>query len=147
MEYKLKLDTNGSRPDVVRRLLDEQLVDFVAMDIKTSLENYHLALPKKPKSEKPDPETILETARLLMEHAPDYEFRTTCCRPFISGEIMEEIGEMIHGAKQYVLQNCSKNVNVLDPEFLKPDTTFFSETRMSELKIIIERHVSRALLR
>lgn len=142
MGYRLKLDTNGSRPDLLETLLKEQLLDFVAMDIKTSLENYALVAPKTF-----DPKNVLACARILMKSAPAYEFRTTCSRPFISRQIIGEIGEMIHGADQYILQKCSENVQVLDPGFLKKDNTFFSDADMLELKRILDTHVSHVVVR
>ena len=142
MGYRLKLDSNGSHPDILARLLEERLVDFIAMDIKTSLKNYHMMVPGVFDAEK-----IQESTRLLMEKAPGYEFRTTCCRPFVSREIMNDIGKMITGASSYILQKCSRNVSVLDPEFLKEDQYFFSDQEMGELKAIMDKYVIATLVR
>ncbi|MBC2704712.1 anaerobic ribonucleoside-triphosphate reductase activating protein [Desulfobacula sp.] len=142
MGYKLKLDSNGTRPHILARLFEDRLVDFISMDIKTSLENYHLVVPGKF-----DPQKILESIRLLMEKAPAYEFRTTCSRPFVSKEIMKDVGEMITGASKYVLQKCSRNVKVLDPEFLKADNNFFSDKEMLELKETIDKYVITSVVR
>jgi len=142
MGYKLKLDSNGTRPEVLARLLEDRLVDFISMDIKTSLKNYHLVIPGKFNVKK-----ILESTRLLMEKAPAYEFRTTCTRPFVSKEIMKDIGEMITGASKYILQKCSRNVKVLDPEFLKKDNNFFSDNEMLELKETIDEYVGASVVR
>lgn len=142
MGYKLKLDTNGTHPGIVQQLIEKQLVDFISMDIKTCLENYHLAASKNFNTQ-----NITDCARLLMDHAPAYEFRTTCCRPFISQQIIHEIGRMIHGATQYILQKCSQNVTVLDPQFLKSEKSFFSDQEMLELKNILDSHVSQVVVR
>lgn len=142
MGYKLKLDSNGTRPHVLAKLFEEKLIDFISMDIKTSLENYHFVL-----SGRFDTQKILESIRLLMEKAPAYEFRTTCTRPFISKKIMKDIGAMIKGASTYILQKCSRNVNVLDPEFLKEDSHFFSDKEMLELKEIIDEYVGASVVR
>ncbi|MCK5348390.1 MAG: anaerobic ribonucleoside-triphosphate reductase activating protein [Desulfobacula sp.] len=142
MGYKLKLDSNGTRPEILARLFKENLVDFISMDIKTSLENYHLVVPGKFNAEK-----IHESICLLMEKAPAYEFRTTCSRPFVSKEIMKDIGEMITGAPKYILQKCSRNVKVLDPEFLKADNNFFSDKEMLELKETIDKYVITSVIR
>ena len=142
MGYKLKLDSNGTRPHVLAMLFEDRLIDFVSMDIKTSLENYHLVVPGKFDTQK-----ILESIRLLMEKAPAYEFRTTCSRPFVSKEIMKAVGEMITGAPKYILQKCSRNVNVLDPEFLKADNNFFSDKEMLELKETIDKYVGASVIR
>lgn len=142
MGYKLKLDSNGTRPHVLAKLFEENLIDFISMDIKTSLENYHLVLPGKFDTQK-----IYDSIRLLMEKAPAYEFRTTCSRPFVTKKIMKDIGEMIKGASHYILQKCSRNVKVLDPEFLKADNNFFSDIEMLELKEIIDKYVDTSIVR
>ena len=142
MGYKLKLDSNGTRPGILAQVLEEKLVDYVAMDIKTSLDHYDLVVPGKF-----DVRNIRESIGLLMEKAPAYEFRTTCVRPFVSREILKKIGEMINGASTYILQNCSRNVNVLDPEFLKADNVFFSDEEMMEFKKIIDAYVVTSKVR
>jgi pyruvate formate lyase activating enzyme len=162
MGYKIKLDSNGTRPDILAALLNSSLVDFISMDIKTSLENYHLVIPKKINTgkvatdnidtykigtEKFDRGTIIKSIKLLMEQAPLYEFRTTCSKPFVDKEIMHDIGTMIKGASKYILQQCSRNVKVLDPQFLKSDANFFSDSQMLELKNIIDQYVVSSIVR
>ncbi|MCP3872274.1 MAG: anaerobic ribonucleoside-triphosphate reductase activating protein [Desulfobacteraceae bacterium] len=142
MGYKLKLDTNGTRPHILANLFEEQLIDFISMDIKTSIDNYNLVVPQKFDANK-----ILESIQLLMEKAPAYEFRTTCVRPFISKDIMNTIGKMITGASTYILQQCSKNVTVLDPGFLKTNNCFFSKKDMIELKRTIDTYVDASVIR
>ncbi|MFA5905233.1 MAG: anaerobic ribonucleoside-triphosphate reductase activating protein [Desulfobacula sp.] len=142
MGYKLKLDSNGSRPKILERLFDESLVDFISMDIKTRLKDYLTVVPGKF-----DVSNIRDSIRLLMEKAPAYEFRTTCVRPFISREIIKDIGEMVRGAKSYALQKCSRNVRVLDPEFLKKDEHFFSDDEMVEFKNILGEYGITAIIR
>ena len=136
MGYRIKLDTNGSCPRVVKRLLRKQLVDFVAMDIKTSLEGYARFM-KGPFHE----EEIMESVNLIMETAPAYEFRTTCVRPFIDTGIMADIGDMIKGASHYILQPCSRNVSVLNPAFFEEQDRFFQDQEMSTLKEAVESQV------
>ncbi len=166
MGYKIKLDSNGTRPDILAALLNLSLVDFISMDIKTSIKNYHLVIPKKVNAgkvvtdnidtyktgtEKFDSATIIKSIQksiqLLMDKAPLYEFRTTCSKPFVDKEIMHDIGTMIKGASKYILQQCSRNVKVLDPQFLKSDDNFFSDSQMLELKNIIGKYVVSAIVR
>ncbi len=142
MGYRLKMDTNGTRPEIIERLLAHRLLDFVAMDIKTVPENYHML-----SKEKPDPEKIYESIRILMETAPDYEFRTTCVSPFIDMDIMENIGSMIKGARACILQKCSRTVDVLDPEFLAGEDHFFSDDQMMKLQDIISGYVDKTFIR
>ncbi len=142
MGYKIKLDSNGTRPGILEKLLDASLVDFISMDVKTSLENYDLVIPGKF-----DIQKIEKSIGLLIEKAPLYEFRTTCSRPFINKKIVNDIGKMIKGAKKYILQKCSRDVKVLDPEFLKSDKDFFSDKQMVELKAMADKYVVSSVIR
>jgi len=142
MGYNIKLDSNGTRPHILENLLDKQLIDYLAMDIKTSLANYPLVIKGNF-----DVKKISESIELIMQKAPAYEFRTTCARPFVSLEIMADIAEMIKGAKRYVLQKCSQNVQVLDPEFLKEDHHFFSSEEMQALEEVVKDSVQTIAMR
>ncbi len=142
MGYRIKLDTNGSHPRVVARLLQRQLVDFVAMDIKSNLEGYSRFV-KGPFSG----EAIMESVNLIMETAPAYEFRTTCVRPFVDVTTMADIGGMIKGASHYVLQHCSRNVSVLIPSFFEKENRFFRDQEMVALKEAVENQVQRCSVR
>ena len=136
MGYKIKLDSNGTRPHILEHLLDQNLIDYLAMDIKTSLAKYPLVIKGNF-----DVKRIQDSIELIMEKAPSYEFRTTCARPFITREIMAEIAVLLKGASRYVLQKCSQNVAVLDPDFLNQDQNFFSPEEMQNLKAIVEGSV------
>lgn len=140
--YRVKLDTNGSRPRVVSRLLERQLVDFVAMDIKSNLAGYReLVRPGF------DVNILLESVEIIINEAPAHEFRTTCVRPFIDRHIMEDIGRMIEGADHYVLQPCSKNVEMLTPDFFTSDHHFFTDPEMALLKAQMTDKVRRCSIR
>ena len=98
--YVVKLDTNGTNPGMLRELLHDDLLDYVAMDIKNSPEHYAETcggvdvLPK-----------VQESASLLLNSALDYEFRTTVCKPLHTEKEMAEIGRWLKGAKRYFLQS------------------------------------------
>ena len=142
MGYKIKLDSNGSRPQVIEILLKKGLLDFISMDIKTSLDKYTLVV-----SEKFDVQQIRDSIQVVMSQAPAYEFRTTCSRPFISLQILDDIGKMVAGAPNYILAKCSRNVKMLDSSFVKLDNHFFSDKEMKQLKTIIEPYVKRVIVR
>ena len=97
--FSVKLDTNGSRPQVLRDLLDQGLLDYVAMDIKNAPDRYLETcggvdiLPQ-----------ARESAALLLEGSVPYEFRTTVCRPFHDPQAMARIGQWLRGADRYFLQ-------------------------------------------
>ena len=91
--YPVKLDTNGSRPAVLKNLIDENLVDYIAMDLKTDPVLYKSYI----KSDcGPDP--ILASIRILMASGIDYEFRTTCVKPIVTRETVENMSHLIQGA-------------------------------------------------
>ncbi len=142
MGYKVKLDSNGTRPRILETLLDQGLVDYLAMDIKTDLAHYPLIMKNKDQVDR-----IRESIGLIMKKAKEYEFRTTCTRPFITPDIMAQIAKEITGASKYVLQKCSRNVDILDPEFLKDDTHFFTDKEMAELKSMIAPFVRNVRIR
>ena len=100
MGYGVKLDTNGLHPELLGAMLDEGLVDYVAMDVKNSPEKYALTCGV----EQVDLDTVRSSIRLIMVRAPDYEFRTTVVREFHEVQDFVSIGRMICGAKRYFLQ-------------------------------------------
>jgi len=128
LKLMIKLDTNGSRPEVLAHLIDEQLVDYIAMDIKTTLDRY-IAI-----SDLPDiGERIHASIRYIMNHCSDFEFRTTCTSPFIDETVIDEIGAMIEGAPLYVLQTFQRG-NLLDPDFGKNSANVYTTSQMARLR-------------
>ena len=111
--FPLKLDTNGSRPKIIKRLIEEGLIDYIAMDIKTDPFRYSPVITKRC-----DPGRILSSIQLIMESNVSYEFRTTCVRPIVNEETVETIAKTIKGAKRYVLQRFSTR-KVLDPDYFR----------------------------
>ena len=99
--FAIKLDTNGSRPDVLAHLISEGLVDYVAMDIKSSRENYAMVSGL---DECYDISKIEESARLLMSSGMDFEFRTTVVDPLHTEEDMRLVGEWLGGNEKFFLQ-------------------------------------------
>ena len=93
-----KLDTNGSRPDIVSSLLEKNLVDYVAMDVKAPRARY-----AEYAGAGVDLAAIERSIAILRERAPDYEFRTTAAPGLAEGDLVA-IGEWLRGAKRYVLQ-------------------------------------------
>ncbi|MBR4132133.1 MAG: anaerobic ribonucleoside-triphosphate reductase activating protein, partial [Oscillospiraceae bacterium] len=100
MGYAVKLDTNGTHPDVLRSILDAKLADYVAMDIKNSPEKYAMTSGL----ETFDLAPIRESVRLLMEGGTDYEFRTTAVAELHDDDSFRAIAEWIAGARRYYIQ-------------------------------------------
>ncbi|MBP5649169.1 MAG: anaerobic ribonucleoside-triphosphate reductase activating protein [Clostridia bacterium] len=96
----IKLDTNGSRPEVIEEILSLGLIDFIAMDIKNSPSSYGEIIG----IDGYDPKDVIKSIELIKNSAIDYEFRTTLVKEFHSDENMEEIGKLLGNVKAYKLQ-------------------------------------------
>ncbi len=138
--YKVKLDTNGSRPEVLRALLEEHLLDYVAMDIKNCKEKYGLTTGNTNRENAPTAkdvsrgnmsetayteqkdslvEVISESIALIQNSGIDYEFRTTVARELHTGEDILTIAKWIAGSRAYYLQAFRDNENVLGTPDMK----------------------------
>jgi pyruvate formate lyase activating enzyme len=128
MEYLVKLDTNGTHPDMVKKLYEEGLIDYVAMDIKADPEGYAASagLGMQDGNElTAQKETLLskvrETVRFLMEDAKrpdfDFEFRTTVVKELHNEATFRGIADWIAGAPHYFLQSYEESEGVLMPGF------------------------------
>jgi pyruvate formate lyase activating enzyme len=141
MGYALKLDTNGSRPQVVKRLIDEGLVDHIAMDLKTEPLKYRAYIKKDC-----DTAAILSSIQIIMQSEITYEFRTTCVKPIVTAVTIENICRLIRGAKAYVLQRFN-NGELLHPEFFKDSNYEYSDDDLMQLKAVAEPWVDRCIVR
>ena len=114
--YPIKLDTNGFFPDMIEKLIDDNMVDMFAMDIKSGWTNYlKVSGIAGMKSENLDvgehsfhnlyKDKIGKSIQLLINKAKDYEFRTTCVKGLHEESDFYEIKDMIKGAKKYFLQD------------------------------------------
>ncbi len=115
--FAVKLDTNGNHPDLLKEILDAQLVDYVAMDIKNSPAKYAKTIGL----ETIDLSGIKKSISLLMDLAPDYEFRTTVVRQLHEESDFPEIGKLIRGAKRYFLQAFTDRDSVPFAGFSAPE--------------------------
>ncbi len=139
--FLVKLDTTGFSPTKLKALIDDKLVDYVAMDIKAPLEKYSMVVGKT----EAFIEGIRESIALLIGSTLAYEFRTTVATELLSLDDILSIGETITGAKRYALQNFVSSKTV-DPEFLH--ATPFPEWAMVELQGKLEREfVGECVLR
>lgn len=113
MGYPVKLDTNGYHPEVLESLMEEKLIDYIAMDIKGSPLNYEQCSGIS----QLDLEPVLRSVQLIMNSGIDYEFRTTVVKELHRVEEFREIGFMLKGAENYFLQNYQDGENVICPGF------------------------------
>lgn len=111
--FLVKLDTNGMRPDVLKKLLDQKLIDFVAMDIKNSLERYN-----ETNGAKTDLDRIKLSVEMIMNGRIPYEFRTTVVPGIHKRGDFKKIAKWLKGAKTYYLQEY-REIKILDQELKK----------------------------
>lgn len=141
MGYPIKLDTNGSRPEALRRLLNDSLVDYIAMDVKTEPCAYNPIIHPTDLSE-----NLAACIETILSSGLSHEFRTTCLTPFVGAGIVARIAENIEGADLYVLQPF-KNGRVLDPDFINEKTSPCSEEDLANFQSIAAPFVKRCVVR
>jgi pyruvate formate lyase activating enzyme len=127
LDYKIKLDTNGSNPDMLKKLIDDKLVDYIAMDIKTSLGKYNIITSI-------DIEKIKESINII-KNFPEHEFRTTIVPGIVSKEDIIKIGKTLKGARLFSLQQFRAE-NCLNESFNEKEP--YSEQELEEMKKSIE---------
>jgi len=104
----VKLDTNGTRPDVLRRVLADGLVDYVALDVKTFPERYaRLGAPDAGRS-------VVESIGILLSAGVNHEFRTTAFPPVIAAGELPRLASSLTGGAAYVIQQFRPG-HTLDP--------------------------------
>ncbi|MFZ0611427.1 MAG: anaerobic ribonucleoside-triphosphate reductase activating protein [Desulfobacterales bacterium] len=139
--FEVKLDTNGSRPRVLRHLLAEGLIDYVAMDIKTDPSRYAPVFLADDLQA-----AIQESLRIILTSAPAYEFRTTCVGPIVDEGVIDTIAHLIEGADRYVLQTF-QNQRLLNPSFFQPAQPAISGAQMRRLQAVASKWVGHCLIR
>lgn len=137
--FLIKLDTNGNNPRVLEKILDQKLVDYVAMDVKTSLGEY-----KKLVGERASETNLARSIELIKTQTPDYEFRSTLIKEIHTPEILASMAELLRGSKKLFLQNFRPSTT-LNPLF----STFhpFSESEMSDIMKMFQETVSTVEIR
>ena len=137
--YAIKVDTNGTNPALLKKLVEENLADYVAMDLKNSPAFYSATcgLPKAPIG------AIDQSREYLMTGAVDYEFRTTVVKGLHTKESIAELSCRIAGAKRYFLQGFKDSGDLLSPENLSA----FSAEEMAEFLETAKIHIPNAMLR
>jgi pyruvate formate lyase activating enzyme len=138
MGFAIKVDTNGTNPKVLNRLLKHELVDYIAMDIKTDLNQY-----KRLFRENIDESEILKSIDIIMSADKPYEFRTTCVSPFVTTDNIDKMGGLIKGAKLFFLQKCNQTQKV-DTE---PKYELVDEGGLNELRQRAESYVLNCKIR
>jgi pyruvate formate lyase activating enzyme len=138
--FLVKLDTNGTRPNIIKKLLKQNLVDYVAMDIKHGLSGSQYSDIVWIKIEN---EIFQSSIDIIKNYAPNYEFRTTVIWWIHTSETIEEIAKNIEWAKQYYLQNY-RDGHTLDPDFEGASVT---SSELIEWQKIAKKYVEKCRIR
>ena len=138
MGFKVKLDTNGTNPVLLKDLIDRGIVDYIAMDIKSSFAKYETACGIPGIKLTP----IKESIDILINGKTDYEFRTTAVEEFLEEEDIDAIGIMLKGARRYYLQGY------VESEFV-PDKTIHavSKEKLLQYKQKLSKYISQTEIR
>ncbi len=131
--FLVKIDTNGSFPERLQELLKEKVVDYIAMDIKSGLEEYGDITGGFT-----DVAKILESVKILKNSNIDYEFRTTVVKGLHKKKNIEEIGRLLKETKNFSLQNF-KFGKTISNEFGKKNE--FSKVELEEFEKILKKYV------
>ena len=138
--FKVKLDTNGYYPDKLKKLVEEGLIDYVAMDVKAPLPKYPVTvgLPESGFHT----EQIQKSIKYLLSGTVDYEFRTTVVREFHTKEDLVAIAKMIKGCKHYYLQQFVDSGRCIEQGF-----SAYNREEMYELKEEVAKYIPEVELR
>ena len=133
MNFLAKLDTNGTNPRMLKYLIDEDLLDYIAMDIKAPLERYEEVVRVKVNEE-----NIKRSINLIKESGINYEFRTTVVPELLNKEDILAIGRWLQGAKRFYIQQF-RGIKTLDKNFVSKKP--YSEEELEEFCNILKPFV------
>lgn len=136
--YKVKIDTNGTRPVMLRSLYEEGLVDYIAMDIKASRENY----PRVCDVKALPIDAVKESAAFLMTSGIDYEFRTTVVKELHDAGDFQDIATWLPDCRRYYLQSFRSSDNIIKPGF-----SSYSRPELEAFLEILHKKIPLAELR
>lgn len=139
MGFDVKLDTNGSCPQVIKTLLDEKQLNFIAMDIKAPLEKYASIAGMADVSGK-----IRESIKIVLQARIPHEFRTTIVKSQLTENDILKIAKLIPGANKYALQKFV-GVKTLNKKFLQEKN--YSDDELAKIKKRLEKENTSVIVR
>ncbi len=137
--FLTKLDTNGTNPVMLEELIDHSLVDYVAMDIKSSREGYPSAIG----IDRYNTKTIEESIEILKKCKVDFEFRTTMVKELHSDAHIEEIGKWLNGEEKFFLQSFRDSGDLIAAK----GYSAYDDGEMNRLLTILKQYIPKASLR
>jgi len=136
--FLVKLDTNGTNPSMLRELFAENLLDFVAMDIKASMARYQEVVARPI-----DTDDIKECIALIKASGVDHEFRTTLVKSQVSPSDLDEIGQLVKGSPRFALQRFRPG-RTLSPQFANETT--YSDDELLVLQKNMAQYVQECVV-
>ncbi|MFH1979715.1 MAG: anaerobic ribonucleoside-triphosphate reductase activating protein [Patescibacteria group bacterium] len=140
LNYLVKLDTNGTNPEMLKNLIQKNLINYIAMDIKAPLEKYNQITGVEVDFNK-----IQKSIKIIMQSNLPYEFRTTVVPKFLDAEDIKKIGELIQGAKKWFLQNFKSNMALINKKLENKNA--FLDKKMKEMCEVGKLYVRQCGLR
>jgi pyruvate formate lyase activating enzyme len=140
LSLDIKIDTNGLRPDIVLTLIENGLVDYFALDIKTSPGKFR----ELTRSDL-DFDKIVETLELIRGHGVDYEIRSTCVPEFLDRDDLVRIRERTGRVKRYYLQQFVSDVELMDESM--ENSRVYTMNELEELKTCVESFADECEIR
>lgn len=138
--YLVKLDTNGTNPQMLGNLIDKKLIDYVAMDIKAPLEKYEEVVGVKLNLE-----NLQKSVKMILSGSIAYEFRSTLVPEFHGSEDIKKMGELIKGARVWYLQKFESEADLVNPEFRGKKT--FKDQELKDLALLGSKFVENCQAR
>jgi pyruvate formate lyase activating enzyme len=138
--FLVKLDTNGTNPELLKELIEQKLVDYIAMDLKTLPEKYSSIV-----SVKVDPAKILRSINILLGSKIDYEFRTTVVEGLHTKADLINMAKLISGAKKYYLQKFRASEKLLNNDFKEKKS--LKQSELEEIALECRRCVKECEVR
>ncbi len=137
--YFIKLDTNGSNPIMIKQLINDKLIDYIAMDIKNSLDKYDETTCRKVNKQ-----NIQQSINIIMTSGIDYEFRTTVVPGLHTKNNFIKISHWLKDANKYFLQNFRPG-KTIDEKYntLKP----YTRSELREFKLILAKNIKTVKIR
>ncbi len=136
--FLIKLDTNGTNPEILKDLIDSNLLDYIAMDIKNSPDKYPLTVG----TNNININRIIESINIIMNSGVSYEFRTTLVKEFHSLEDMDSLGELIKGSRVLYLQKFVEREGCIQKGLHEVD----EETAKEFIKVL-NKYINKVELR
>lgn len=135
--FAVKLDTNGSNPEKLKRLIDAKLIDYIAMDIKASLPKYGQICAYL------NTKVIQQSISVIKNSSINYEFRTTVLPKYHDASGLLEIGKLINGAKLYTIQGFRPEITY-DPSLANERA--FTSSELKHFATLIAPYVQKVVI-